>query len=104
MDKTSTIDGHPSIKVNVSWDNQQGWLRMSCLYGSYHFICEFDIPEETVVNFFCPHCHKKLIGRWKCPICEAPMVLMDVQNAGTVQICSRRGCKSHMLDLVPSSA
>jgi len=103
MDKTSIIDGHPSVKVDVSLDSRQGWLRMSCLYGSYHLICEFDIPEETVVNFFCPHCHEELIGRWKCPICDAPMVLMDVQNAGTVQICSRRGCKSHILDLVPSS-
>jgi len=100
MDKTSIIDGHPSIKVDVSLDSRQGWLRMSCLYGSYNFTCEFDVPAEKVVNFFCPHCHEELIGPWKCPMCEAPMVLMHVHNAGTVQICSRRGCQSHMLDLV----
>ena len=102
MDKTSIIDGHPSVKVAVSLDRRQGWLRMSCLYGSYNFTCEFDIPAEKVVNFFCPHCYKELIGPWKCPMCEASMVLMRVNNAGTVQICSRRGCKSHMLDLVQS--
>jgi len=104
MDKISTIDGHPSIKVNVSLDNQQGCLRMSSLYGSYNITCEIDLPAEQVVNFFCPHCQENLIGSSKCPMCEAPMVLMHVHNAGIVQICSRQGCKNHMLDLEQSRA
>jgi hypothetical protein len=53
-----------------------------------------------VVNFFCPHCHAELIGASECMTCGAPMVPMLVRGeGGMIQICSRRGCKGHMLDL-----
>jgi hypothetical protein len=52
-----------------------------------------------VVNFFCPHCHGELVGASSCFRCGAPMVPMLVRGGGLVQICSRRGCKGHMLDL-----
>ncbi len=99
MDKSLTIDGYPSIRVTVSFDHKHGWLRLSSLYGSYNTLAEHDIPVNTVVNYFCPHCHAKLTGSWKCPMCGAPMVPMIVHGGGVVQICSRRGCKSHMLNL-----
>lgn len=100
MDGTFPIDGYPSIRVTVSFGRKHGWLRLSSLYGSYNISAEHDIPLHTVVNFFCPHCHAKLIGSWVCPMCGAPMAPMIVHGGGIVQICSRRGCKSHMLDLV----
>jgi hypothetical protein len=31
--------------------------------------------------------------------CGSPMVPMLVRSGGMLQICSRRGCKGHMLDL-----
>jgi hypothetical protein len=31
--------------------------------------------------------------------CSAPMVPMLVRGGGILQVCSRRGCKGHMLDL-----
>jgi len=100
MDKSSTIDGHPSIRVTVSSDRKHAWLRLSSLYGSYTIRAEHNIPMGTVTHFFCPHCHAELIGSWECPMCGAPMVPMIVRGGGTVQICSRRGCNSHMLHLV----
>ena len=57
---------------------------------------EHEIPLDTVVNFFCPHCHAELIGASRCPECGAPMVPMIVRGGGVVQICSRRGCKGHI--------
>jgi len=99
MDESLTIDGHSSIRLTVSFDHKHGWLRLSSLYGSYNISAEHDVPAGTVVSFFCPHCHKKLVGSWECPTCGAPMVPMIVRGGGMVQICSRRGCKSHMLDL-----
>jgi NADH:ubiquinone oxidoreductase subunit E len=99
MDASITIDGRSSIRLTVSFDHKNGWLRLSCLYGSYNISAEHPIPLGTVVSFFCPHCHAKLIGSWECPICGAPMVPMIVREGGIVQICSRRGCRSHMLDL-----
>ena len=102
MDKTYYIDGYPSIRVTVSSEDKHGWLRLSCLYGSFAVDQEYDIPAGAVINFFCPHCHAELVGASKCDRCEAPMVPMYVQGGGMIQICSRRGCKGHMLDLSES--
>lgn len=99
MDPAHPVDGYPSIQVTVSFDRHHGWLRLSCLYGSYTVEREHDRPMDAVGNFFCPHCHAELAGASQCPDCSAPMVPMIVRGGGIVQICSRRGCKGHMLDL-----
>ena len=99
MDPAHLVDGHPSIRVTVSFGRMHGWLCLSALYGSYNVASEYPIPEKTVVHFFCPHCHQELSGAQACPECGAPMVRMIVRGGGVVQICSRKGCKSHMLDL-----
>ncbi len=99
MDRNHYIDGYPSIRLTVSFEGKHGWLRLSCLYGSYSVDHEYKIPVDTVVNFFCPHCHGEFTGAAICPECSAPMVPMIVQGGGMIQICSRRGCKGHMLDL-----
>jgi hypothetical protein len=93
------VDDHPSIRVTISFERKHGWLLLSSLYGSYTIECEHEIPQDTVVNFFCPHCHAELAGATDCPACSAPMVPLIVRGGGMVQICSRRGCRSHMLDL-----
>ncbi len=99
MDPDHLVDGHPSIRVTASFGQEHGWLRLSSLYGSYSIESGGEIPVDTVVNFFCPHCHTELAGAWNCTVCDAPMVPMILRGGGMVQICSRRGCKSHMLDL-----
>ena len=99
MDPGHIIDGHPSIRVTVSFGNQHGWLALSSLYGSYNVSSEYVIPADTIANFFCPHCHAELIGASDCADCGAPMVPMIVRGGGIVQVCSRSGCKGHMLDL-----
>lgn len=99
MDFKNPIDEAPSIRVTFSFGRKHGWLRLSSLYGSYNLASEYEIPENRVVNFFCPHCHAELIGASNCAVCGAHMVPMIVRTGGMVQICSRRGCKGHMLDL-----
>ncbi len=99
MDPGHLVDGQPSIRVTVSYGNEHGWLMLSSLYGSYAIEAGDEVPVDTVVNFFCPHCNAELIGASNCNVCNAPMVPMIVRGGGIVQICSRRGCKSHMLDL-----
>jgi len=99
MDPRHVIDGHPSIRVTISSGQQHGWLALSSLYGSYRVASEFVIPEQTIAHFFCPYCHTELIGAFNCSQCGAPMVPMVVKGGGVVQICSRKGCMGHMLDL-----
>jgi NADH:ubiquinone oxidoreductase subunit E len=103
MNPTHLLDGYPSIKVTIAFNQSHGWLLLSSLYGSYTIGSEHDIPLNTVVNFFCPYCHAELSGAADCVDCGAPMVPMIVRGGGMVQICSRRGCKNHMLDLSGAS-
>jgi len=99
MDPTHLVDGVPSIRVTVSYGDVHGWLLLSSLYGSYTVESGREIPMGAIVNLFCPHCHSELVGASNCTVCDAPMIPMIVQGGGIVQICARRGCRSHMLDL-----
>ncbi|HSR10327.1 MAG TPA: NAD(P)H-dependent oxidoreductase subunit E [Thermodesulfobacteriota bacterium] len=100
MDKNYRIDGHPSIKVTIAAGATHGWLRLSCLYGSFSVDSEHPVPENAVTDFFCPHCHGELTGTSPCDRCGAPLVPMLVRGGGgMVQVCSRRGCRGHVLDL-----
>ncbi len=99
-DEIVVIDGYPSLKVNVAVDGKKGELRLSSLYGSFNISTEFEIPQGTVASFICPHCDTEIKSTSDCSDCGAPMIPMSVNGGGTVQICSRRGCKNHMLDLV----
>ncbi len=104
MDPDHPIEGHPSVRVTVSFGRKHGWLRLSSLYGSFTIESEDEIPENTVLNIFCPTCHAELAGATDCPVCGAPMVPLIVRGGGMVQICSRRGCFSHLLDVSGSGA
>lgn len=99
MDARHYVDGYPSIRVTASSGAQHGWIRLSCLYGSYSVDYEHPFPTDAIVHFFCPHCHAELAAASRCDRCDAPMVPLRVRGGGTVQICSRRGCKGHRLDL-----
>lgn len=99
MDPRHVIEGHPAVRVTAYFDGKHGWLAISSLWGSYTVHSEHEIPAHTVVTFFCPHCHAEMKGGSGCADCGAPMVPMIVRSGGVVQLCSRRGCKGHMLDL-----
>ncbi|MBU0517759.1 NAD(P)H-dependent oxidoreductase subunit E [bacterium] len=99
MDTMNLVDGHPCITVTASFNRKHGRLSMSCLYGSYNIASEHVIPPDIVLNLFCPHCHAELSGGANCAECGTPMVPMIVRSGGVVQVCPRRGCKGHLLDL-----
>ncbi|MCK4872978.1 MAG: NAD(P)H-dependent oxidoreductase subunit E [Phycisphaerales bacterium] len=99
MDPDHPIDGAPSIRLTMSSERQHGWIRLSALYGSFTVESEFGIRTSTVLDVFCPHCHGELKSPTTCPLCAAPMVTLFIRSGGVLQICSRRGCKGHMLDL-----
>lgn len=104
MNAHDTIDGLPSIWVTVSFAEKHGWLRLSSLYGSFEVESQHEIPLDTVVHVFCPHCSAEFSGAGPCVVCGASMVPMIVRGGGVVQICSRRGCHNHLLDLEGTSA
>mgnify|MGYP002641405844 FL=1 len=99
IDTDTYVDGHPSIRVVMSFARKHGSLRLSALYGSTTFQSDHEIPIDTVVDFFCPHCHGQLGAGSECIKCAAPMIPMSVRGGGMLQVCSRRGCSKHRLDL-----
>lgn len=99
MDRWHLVDGVSSIRVTVSFGENHGWLRLSSLYGSYSVESEYPVPMDELVHFFCPHCHTELNSVVPCADCGAPLVQMIVRGGGIIQICTRRGCKCHRLDL-----
>jgi NADH-quinone oxidoreductase subunit E len=99
MDYDHQLDGNPMVRVTAAFRRKHGWVFLSSLYGDYRIESEYSVPPGAVVNFFCPSCHAELRSTRLCTDCEAPMITLAVRGGGTVQICSRRGCKAHMLDL-----
>lgn len=99
MDPDHPLEGYPSVRLTVSFGRKHGWIRLSSLYGSYTMESKHEIPLDTVLNCFCPHCGAELGTASNCAVCGAAMVPLVVRGGGIVQICSRRGCKSHMLDV-----
>ena len=98
MDKDHKIDDHASIKVMIEFEGRKGWLSLSSLYGSYNTESEFAITDGEIVRFFCSKCNANLEGTRKCEKCNAPMIAVDFVNGGVVQICSRKGCKKHLIE------
>ncbi|MBM2813688.1 MAG: hypothetical protein HW421_450 [Ignavibacteria bacterium] len=99
MDMEHLIDEYPGIHVTVSYKDNHGWFLMSALYGSYNVSSQFELPPDAVVQIFCPHCHSSLIGASECPECGIKMVPMIIRGGGIAQICPRKGCKGHILDI-----
>lgn len=93
------LDAHPMIHVTVSFGRAHGWLRLSSLWGDFRIESEHEIPPDTVLDFFCPKCHAELRTTRQCPRCEAAMIPLFVRGGGIMQLCSRRGCHEHALNI-----
>jgi methionyl-tRNA synthetase len=98
MDDEVKIDGQPSVRLNVQWGGERGRIRLSSLYGSYKIEMQLSMPEGEIAKFFCPHCNAELTAPRICERCDAPMVSMKFIEGGTVEICSRKGCKKHLIE------
>ena len=98
MDENKIIDGYTSIKVAIQYRNKRGLLYLSSIYGSYNIISEINIPMDEIVLFFCPHCQSSLLTKNLCDKCHVPMTSFELLQGGKVHICSRRGCKKHLIE------
>ena len=93
------MSGRPMVMVTAVCGRKHGWLRLSSQYGDQRVESEFEIPTNAIVEFFCPRCHGELKTNRNCPRCDAPMIPLLVRSGGVVQLCSRKGCKEHLLTL-----
>jgi methionyl-tRNA synthetase len=98
MDEEKQIDGYPSVKTKIKLHDKTGELHLSSIFGSYNIKSEVYVPRGEIVLFFCPECNASLLLKDLCEECNAPLAFLELKNGGTVQICSRRGCKYHFMD------
>ena len=98
MDLEKQIDGYPSVKIKIQHHDKTGTLYLSSVFGSYNIISDIYVPKEEIVLLFCPNCNASFLLKDLCEECKAPLAFLELKNGGTVQICSRRGCKYHFMD------
>ena len=98
MNSAKKLEAAPSIEVNLTYAGKHAPLYLSSLYGSYKVETALDMPVGKVAGFRCPHCKADLKSTRKCDACGSQMIAFDLKAGGQVQICSRRGCKKHVLE------
>lgn len=98
MDEEKQIGGYPGVKTRIQYHEKTGILYLSAVFGSFNILSDIYIPKEEIVLFFCPECNASLLLKDLCEECKAPLAFLELKSGGTVQICSRRGCKYHFMD------
>ncbi len=98
MDKGFQIDIHPSVKVIIEYKGKKGALHLSSRYGSHNVDSEIDVPNGKIARLFCPHCESELRSSRSCYECNAPMITFESELGGYLRICSRKGCKKHVIE------
>ena len=98
LDETHKIDGRPATRLLFEYNGKKGELYLSSLYGSHNSEIPSLISEGDTLTLFCPWCNASLMSNRKCDKCDAQMVLMNIEDGGKIQICSRKGCKKHFLE------
>jgi hypothetical protein len=94
----SKIDGYPSVHMLFECKGKKGELYLSSLYGKHNSKIPSFVSEGDALTFFCPWCKTSLMSTRLCEKCNAQMVLMNIEDGGNIQICSRKGCKKHILE------
>ena len=98
LDKTQKIDGHPSARLLFECKGRKGELYLSSLYGRHTSKIPSFVSDGDTLTLFCPWCKASLMSTRICDKCNAQMVLMNIEDGGNIQICSRKGCKKHLLE------
>jgi Zn finger protein HypA/HybF involved in hydrogenase expression len=97
MDESQLVDNEPSILLNVEIAGTKGEIRLSSIYGSYNYMTDVEMPESEVAKFSCTHCETHITSDSECMSCGANMVPFYLDMGGKVTICSRSGCKNHIV-------
>jgi len=98
MNPSVQVDNLPSIELEAVIENKKGRIYLSQIYGSYNKIFEgVDDILDAVVQCACPSCHE-LLPIVKSCTCKAPAASVNLELGGSVNFCTRNGCKGHSLE------
>ncbi len=100
MNDKILVDNCHSYKLKIMVGEKEGTMNLTSVWDSYNYLCDIEIPENSIVKVFCPHCNSEIIRDTECEICKAPMIAFDLDIGGKIDICSRVGCKNHFVKFV----
>lgn len=97
MDSNTLINNKDTVHLNIKvQDGTKGNIYLSSIYGDFNFTSDIKIPDDEIVNFFCPYCGKNLKRKKvECDQCGAPIISLECTVGGRISFCSRMGCKNH---------
>lgn len=98
-DHETLVENLPSIRLVLVCDGRVGPCNVSALLDSTEIAGDAGLPDDALLELFCPHCHGALAGERTCESCESPMAKLAVKGGGMVHICLNRRCGSRRLDL-----
>ncbi len=85
------------LDAYVKETNQEASVYLSAVFGDYAIECDVGIPDGAIVQFRCPMCEESLMLQVPCRLCGAPVASLNLVRGGSLEFCSRRGCRGHAL-------
>ena len=82
---------------HVRRTHQQREISLSAVFGDDSVEAEPALEEGDVVELSCPKCEASLMLPLACKICGAPVASLNMAKGGSLEFCSRRGCRAHAL-------
>ncbi len=85
------------LDAYIGETSQEATIYLSAVFGDYSVECDVKIPEGAIVQLRCPMCDHSIMLQVPCRLCGAPIASLNIVRGGSVEFCSRRGCKGHAL-------
>ena len=83
------LDGH------VRRTHEQREVSLSAVFGDDRAEADPTLEAGDIVDLGCPRCEASLMLPLACRICGAAMASLNIAKGGTLEFCTRRGCKAH---------
>ncbi len=80
---------------HVRRTHQQKEVSLSAVFGDAGAEADPALEEGDVVDLSCPRCEASLMLSLACKICGAPMASLNITRGGSIDFCSRVGCRAH---------
>ena len=92
----AVFNGYPGILLGAGYRENKGLVALSPIYGDKTRVSiDIDLPEQRIVNLFCPTCGIDL-PRYATCSCEADLTALfltrDASYADCIVVCNRIGC------------
>jgi two-component system NtrC family sensor kinase len=93
IDNEVRIGGLPSIRVRAAAGAEEGFVYLDPMYGRNSHQYGLAAALGTELRISCPECRTSLLDpSSRCPVCAAPLCVIDIPAQGRLEVCSRRGC------------